>query len=163
MCRALLAVIALCWASVVEATEVYICEASFEHEYEGRTRFVQYEFRLAVDDDNLSYLTALPSDAKSDPKLIAKPHIFPLSGSLRIVTTVGNRTTSEDEAEITGFATRLPSPGWPLIAVIFQEFPPEFPMIIIGYPGDDLISNLGIDPFNVFDTTEARKAIGKCQ
>ena len=66
-----LAVIALCWASLADATEVLICEASVEMEYAGDTFINQYELDLAIDDTTSRLLTATAEDDTSDVVITA--------------------------------------------------------------------------------------------
>ena len=157
MCRALLAVIALFWASVAEATEVYVCEASFEKEWQGETLTKQYELRIALGERDRA-LTTIRGDI-SDFEIINSA-VYPLSGSLRVVTSMLRPSpwSNERETQISGFASHRE----PLVAVVFKGPLEDFPLVVIAY-GDQDVFDLGVDPFILFDTFENHNAIGKCQ
>ena len=149
MCRALIAVIALLWASVVGATEVLVCEATADLPG-GWGGAKHYEFRLAIDDMSRALVAAKLGDL-ADMKIIHS-EVWAVSGSLKIyLLQPGGGKGVVRESKIHGFATRLPDSskkGHSMRAVIYHGRYEDHPIVIRADVWDEG------SPFFVFDTND---------
>jgi len=149
MCRALIAVIALLWASVAAATEVLVCEAIADLP-EGWGGAKHYEFRLAI--DNMSRaLVATKLGDPADTKII-NGEVWSVSGSLKIyLLQPGGGKGEVRESKIYGFATGLPDSsknGHSMMAVIYPGPYENHPIVIRADVWDEG------SPFFIFDTND---------
>ena len=112
---ALIVLVAVCWSSIANAAEIYVCNAQVEASFGT----VHYEVRLAVDttkDDGA--LVALGRDRGDLESVGPYRAIYPTTGSIS-----WDYTGQVDQYQLAGFTTLLPTATTPLLAIVYRDGP----------------------------------------
>ena len=111
---ALIVLVTVCWSSIANAAEIYVCNAQVEASFAT----IHYEVRLAVDttkDDRA--LVAFGRDRGDLERVGPYEAIYPTTGSISWDYYIGKGV----EYRLVGFTTSLPTATTPLVAIVFRD------------------------------------------